>query len=78
MEQLILLPILALIPASIAKYKGHSFMMWWLFGTILCIVATPCALFALDNKRTARMVVPAMTSFRKRLRARTTAPAETF
>ena len=30
---------LALIPASIANKKGHSFGLWWLYGFVLWIVA---------------------------------------
>ena len=30
---------LAFIPASIAKKKGYSFGLWWLYGWLLFIVA---------------------------------------
>ena len=30
---------LGLIPANIAKKKGHSFGLWWLYGWLLFIVA---------------------------------------
>ena len=30
---------LALIPANIAKKKGHSFGLWWFYGWMLFIVA---------------------------------------
>lgn len=36
--------ILGLIPAAIAKSKGHSFAAWWAFGALLWIVALPCAI----------------------------------
>lgn len=31
--------VLGLIPASIAKKKGRSFGLWWLYGWLLFIVA---------------------------------------
>ena len=30
---------LAFIPANIAKQKGHSFGLWWVYGWLLFIVA---------------------------------------
>lgn len=36
--------LLGLIPATIARGKGASFMAWWLFGFALFIVALPMAL----------------------------------
>lgn len=36
---------LGTIPAAIAKEKGFNFLLWWLFGFSLFIVAFPCALF---------------------------------
>lgn len=35
---------IGLIPASIARNKGHSFAAWWFFGFMLFIVALPAAL----------------------------------
>ena len=35
---------LGLIPASIAANKGHNFVGWWVFGSLLFIVALPVAL----------------------------------
>lgn len=31
--------IIGLIPACIAKSKGHDFIVWWVYGTALFIVA---------------------------------------
>lgn len=31
--------IIGLIPATIAKKKGRSFMLWWLYGAALFIIA---------------------------------------
>ena len=36
---LIISALLALIPANIAKKKGYSFGVWWLYGWFLFIVA---------------------------------------
>ncbi|MFZ5922193.1 MAG: zinc ribbon domain-containing protein [Chloroflexota bacterium] len=36
--------LLGLIPAAIAKNKGHSFLGWWIFGAALFIIALPVAL----------------------------------
>lgn len=36
--------LLALLPASIASRKGHSFLLWWLYGVAFWIVALPHAL----------------------------------
>jgi hypothetical protein len=33
------------IPASIAGRKGYNFLLWWVFGTALLIVALPIAFF---------------------------------
>jgi hypothetical protein len=46
MQFLIVLPlaaVLGLVPACIAKLKGHNFLAWWFFGFLLWIVATPIA-----------------------------------
>ena len=36
--------LLGLIPGAIARSKGRSFFAWWLFGTVLFIVALVAAL----------------------------------
>lgn len=36
---LVVASLLALIPANIARKKGHSFGLWWLYGFALWIVA---------------------------------------
>ena len=36
---LVVAALLGLIPANIAKKKGHSFGLWWLYGWMLFIVA---------------------------------------
>ena len=36
---LVVAALLGLIPANIAKKKGHSFGLWWFYGWMLFIVA---------------------------------------
>ena len=36
--------LLGVIPGAIAKNKGHSFGVWWLFGAVLFPIALPVAL----------------------------------
>jgi hypothetical protein len=49
MEFLFIAAVIGLIPAAIAKSKGHNFFTWWLFGFLLWIVAMPCSLFLKEN-----------------------------
>ena len=59
MELLILLfllvfliaPIIGLLPAAIARSKGYSFVGWWIYGSLLFIVALPHALFLQEEPR---------------------------
>lgn len=44
MEIFVVAVLLGLIPASIASGKGRSFLVWWLYGALLFIVALPMAL----------------------------------
>ena len=41
---LILGAILGVIPGAIAARKGRSFVLWWLFGSLLFIVALPMSI----------------------------------
>lgn len=45
--------ILGLIPAVIAWRKGHPFILWWLYGTFMLVMALPHALLARDATRKA-------------------------
>jgi hypothetical protein len=49
MEFLILAVLLGLIPAAIARSKGRDFVLWWLYGAMLFIVALPHALLMKAN-----------------------------
>lgn len=44
MEVLIIAVLIGLIPAVIARGKGHSFVLWWIYGAALFIVALPHSL----------------------------------
>jgi transposase-like protein len=41
--------ILGLIPATIAKSKGRSFIIWWIFGAAFFIIALPASLLIKQN-----------------------------
>ena len=41
---LVLVALLGLIPATIARGKGHDFGFWWVYGAALFIIALPHAL----------------------------------
>jgi len=49
-ELLVVAVLIGLIPAAIAKSKGHSFGVWWFYGAALFIVALPHALILKPNK----------------------------
>ena len=44
MEIAIVAALLGLIPAMIARRKGRQFVLWWVYGLLLFIVALPHAL----------------------------------
>ncbi|HET8563906.1 MAG TPA: hypothetical protein VFM35_08560 [Candidatus Binatia bacterium] len=45
--------LLGFIPAFIANKKGRNFFNWWIFGTLVFIVALPAALFIRPMEGTA-------------------------
>ena len=49
LEFVILVLLLGLIPAVIAHRKGESFVVWWIYGAALFIVALPHALLGKPN-----------------------------
>ena len=49
MDFLVIAILLGLIPAAIAKSKGRSFGLWWLYGFLIFIVALPHALMMRPN-----------------------------
>ena len=44
MEFIVLVVLIGLIPAAIANSKGRSFVLWWIYGSALFIIALPHAL----------------------------------
>ncbi len=44
MEVLILAAIIGVIPAMIAQNKGRDFVLWWIYGAALFIIALPHSL----------------------------------
>lgn len=44
MEFLVIVVLIGLIPATIARKKGRSFITWWIYGGLLFIIALPHAL----------------------------------
>lgn len=51
MEILILAVLIGLIPAAIAQGKGRSFILWWIYGAAIFIVALPHALIMRPDDR---------------------------
>jgi len=50
MEIFIIAIFIGLIPAAIAKTKGHNFFVWWLYGAALFIVAIVHVLILAPNR----------------------------
>lgn len=50
MAILIIVILIGLIPASIARGKGRSFIGWWLYGMLLFIFALPHSLLLKPNQ----------------------------
>lgn len=50
MGMLIIAILIGLIPASIARGKGRSFMGWWIYGALLFIFALPHSLLLKPNQ----------------------------
>ncbi len=44
---------LGLIPALIARNMGKNFMQWWIYGTLLFVIAFPHALYItfIENRK---------------------------
>ncbi|TPL05600.1 zinc ribbon domain-containing protein [Mesorhizobium sp. B2-4-16] len=48
---LIVAVLIGLLPAAIASSKGRSFVLWWIYGAALFIVALPHALIMRSDQR---------------------------
>jgi hypothetical protein len=42
--------LVGLIPAAIAKWKGRSAFIWWIYGTLIFIVALPHAILMRSDR----------------------------
>jgi hypothetical protein len=51
LEVLLLSSLLGLIPAKIAYNKGRSFFWFWVYGTLLLIIALPDTLLMKPNNK---------------------------
>lgn len=51
---LVIAAFLALIPANIAKKKGHNFGLWWFYGWMLFIVAIIHVQFIEDRSNSVK------------------------
>jgi len=49
-SSLIVAALLGLVTGAIAEKKGGDFFVWWIFGTLMFIVALPMVIFVLDAK----------------------------
>lgn len=43
-ETILLAAVLGCIPGAIAQKKGHDFVGWWIYGSLLFVVALPHSL----------------------------------
>ncbi len=55
---LILLMLLGLIPAFIAKSKGRDAVLWWVYGALLFVIALPHALLISEEASKPVLDVP--------------------
>lgn len=49
LRQAIFFAIFGLLPAFIAHKKGRSFFLWWVYGTLTCLIALIHSLFLKKN-----------------------------
>lgn len=51
MTFLVIVVLIGLLPAMVAASKGRSFVGWWIYGSLLFIVALPHALLLKADQR---------------------------
>lgn len=51
MEIFLIAILIGLIPASIARGKGRSFVGWWIYGAAIFIIALPHSLLLKANRQ---------------------------
>ena len=56
-EMIVAFPVFGLVSAFFAHRKGYDFFAWWLFGTVVGVIAAPIAIFALPRKHPGSVVV---------------------
>lgn len=49
MEIFLVAILIGLVPALVAKSKGRSFVLWWIYGVALFIIALPHSLIMKTN-----------------------------
>ncbi|MEB7196648.1 hypothetical protein NEM98_20570 [Escherichia coli] len=52
MEFILLSVVLGIVPAIIAQTKGRSFFVWWIYGTLLFIVALVHSIVITKDEKT--------------------------
>jgi len=57
--------ILGLIPGFIAKNKGYSFAVWWLYGFLIFIVAIIHVLFIPNKKNIEQKIINDLERYKK-------------
>jgi hypothetical protein len=50
MEFFLLAVLIGLLPAYIAQNKGRSFVLWWIYGALIFIIALPHSLLMKADK----------------------------
>ena len=65
-ETLVIAALLGLVPAAVAQKKGQNLLAWWIYGSLLFIVALPHALImnpaAKGEHKSFRMTRPSSDS----------------
>lgn len=51
MEVIVIALLIGLLPAFVARGKGRSFVLWWLYGFMLFIIAFPHALLTKETSK---------------------------
>lgn len=55
---LVIVALIGLLPAAIAQSKGRSFLLWWIYGAAIFIVALPHALMMSKESGNGRVKCP--------------------
>ncbi len=52
---LLIVAVIAILPAAIAKSKGRSFVLWYLYGVAFWLLAVPHALLLMRKPKVTDM-----------------------